>query len=896
MIKSFINKSIRVIQPNVKIRNKNIDLSKYVKVIETYKNLKQPAGTFFIELSTASSKDNITSYNVAENLYNNIDPMDIIEIGITEPGLMVGLVDSPNKSKSISTTGFSRNLQVTGRDFAKLLIEDSIVYSPQILNNKNAAKILGEERLAFIGQLTRGRNSQLFNNPICALLFILRNIPAVHVEVPFTDLSNGISKTEVTSGKLGQYFICDLKSFLGDRVSDTLMSQFSGKIWNYLMLCIDENFYELYVDTVTAEGASGKESRPCLFLRPKPYDRTTDNVIKIKEVYSSSTAPAFQAVEAAGALASKVTGEDETGKAKAIAAGKEVMKNLINFNKVIYPRAEMGDLVFLNKGGGGSANTTGGPEGGGSSNGVTTYVSISGMDKDGNIPEPPPPRFMGERDVSKPNDPSNLSIIIPWTWDGADSFYRTMVTNEQYHVIHDEDIIQESLGTSDYEVIDYISVRSRKDMEQDPSKSLTGYSYPLMDGYKIRKFGLRSFDVESNLLHTSYKLTASEAQNYKIAAPEKNDIFSSTEYVNNRERLFNWYRYNDIMESGILIIKGNQDIRIGDKIYMPDAVSKGGNLGIYAYVQGVKNRYEYTQTGVKFETTLEIIRGENPDDIEAYRSQTNSGSGGNIKYGSTYRNYDEALGQISSGSPEDPGSHNIIKYDVVQNITDLDSEKKDLQTPQNASVSGSDYSVDVTKQNSLKPRFSGYVSPDADDSRTNLTQMQGETEKPFKSFSSEVSGQIEGGFGTNANSQSVEINGKVFQFLEAIGSSAFPFQIELKTIVSSQAKNIENNPKKQLSPLGLGNAVEIAADGSAGSEDYIKKTQALLTYILGLKDDDGNIPDNPLKPVLDSRGLIPKIVIACPNQNENDLKLCLGISQLTDEMKSGFKDRIQLVF
>jgi hypothetical protein len=901
---SNTNKPVRVIHPTVKIKNKNLDLSQYASVIETYKSLKNPAGTFVIELSTKNSRNNISSYNLPENIYNMIDPMDIIEIGITSPGLMVGLVDSPNKVKTISGASYSRSLQITGRDFAKLLIEDSIVYSPQLANNEYAAKVVGEERLSFMGQLSRGigtsHNSSMFNSPVCALLFILRNIPAIHVEIPFTDVTSGNSSAQTVShSKTGEYFLCDMKAFLGDRVSDVMISQFAGKVWNIMELCIDSNYYELFIDTVTVKSQSGEEARPCLFLRPKPFDRVSDSVIRIKETYKND-APAVQALQSAASLLTGNAASLAEGREKAIAAGREVIKNLINFNSVINPRIEKGDIVFTSSGNGNkdSASKNLNGEDGGTSSGVTTFVTLNGLDTEGNVPDPLPPQFSGQRDVNKPLDPANLSMVVPWTWDGDDSFFRTMITNEKYHTIHDEDIIQEVLGVSDYEVIDFITVRSRKDMNQDPLISIAGNTYPLMDGYKIRKYGLRAFNAESNLLKTSFKLKASEAQNYSISESNKKDIFSSTEYINNRERIFNWYRYNDIFESGMVVIKGNQDIRIGDKIFLADALTKTGRKGIYAYVQGVKNRYEITSSGVKFETTLEITRGENTQDIEEYRSQKNSGSGSNLKLGTTYKNYDDSLGQQFSGEPSSPDAHNIIKYDSITGINELDAEKKDNQKPLNKPPGELEYKSNNALNNNpenLVPKYSSYISPTTDGSKINLGQMTGEG-KPFI-FEGNTADEIQSGRGTNGNSELVEIDKRIYQFLEAIGSAGFPFKIKVKNIIGGTSYRIENNQNKQISPHSLGKAVVIAAEGSSGSSDYIRRTTALISYISKLPAIDGIQSDEKLKGILNSRGAAPRIIIACPNQNNlKDIKLCKGISIITNSIKAEYKDKIQIIF
>lgn len=896
-----IKRSVRVIHPTVKIKNKNLDISPYVKAIETYKSLKNPAGAFAIELSPRNKKDNITSYNMGEELYKNIDSMDIIEIGITKPGLMVGLVDSIDKTKAMHTENYSRSLAIKGRDFAKLLIEDSVVYSPQLFKNENLEKLLGNERLAFVGKLDRGSgfggNASMFNNPVCAVLFIIKNIPAVHVEIPFTDVSSNTANSQMPSGKAGQFFICDLKAFLGDRVKDLSVSQMAGKVWNTLMQCIDENFYEMFVDTIAMDGASGKEARPCLFMRPKPFDRTTDNVILIKDSLKTSRPP----LETAGDALSKLTEGDISGVTKAVDAGAKVYDNLVKFNQVINPRIERGDIIIVEKKSSESSNkSSDGKSGGGTGNISAAYVSLAGMDSEGKISNPQPPQFQGERDVNNPADPNNKSMIIPWTWDGKDSFFRTMVTDEPYHTIYDHDIIEESFGVADFEVINYITIRSRKDLNMDPKKALLGLSFPLMDTYKIKRFGMRAFNAESNLLHDSYRLAASGVKNYEISSADKKDVFSSSEYVNNRERLFNWYRYNEILENGVVVIRGNQDIRIGDKIFMPDAITKGGRRGIYAYVQGVKNRFEYTQSGVKFETTLELVRGENQQDLEDYRSQVNSGSGSDLKLGTTYKNYDESIGAEYQGSPEDPKAHNIVKFDGIKVIDNTDPDSGNRQKPVNQDVTKKDDKPSVSSGEEttglkLTPKYSGYISKYDYESAANILKMFGEN-LPFEAFSGTVQNEIDGGSGT-AEGNTVNVDGRVFMFLEAVGSLGFPFRLKVKSIVGEADYYIEGDDTKQVSPNGLGRAVEIAVEGSPGTEDYIKRTTALVSYILGLPEIDEIGSDNRLSSLLHSRNVFPSMLITCPNQDDSkDLKLCKGMTILSEKIKTKYKDRIQVVF
>jgi len=94
----------------------------------------------------------------------------------------------------------------------------------------------------------------------------------------------------------------------------------------------------------------------------------------------------------------------------------------------------------------------------------------------------------------------------------------------------------------------------------------------------------------------------------KKKAEDLNNTMAENRIKPNRDRAYNWYRPNPIFESGEMPIKGNEDIRIGDKIYMPDELAKDGSPGIEAYVTGATNRWSF---GSAYETTLQYERGCN---------------------------------------------------------------------------------------------------------------------------------------------------------------------------------------------------------------------------------------------------------------------------------------------
>lgn len=684
---------------------------------------------------------------------------------------------------------------------------------------------------------THMRSQFYFNNPICPIIWVMKNMPSMHIEIPFIDVSGDEDYEDHSVTKLGKYFLLDMKAFAGHEVSDVLLSQYSGKVWNYMLECTDPNFYEMYVDTVTVTGANGKEVRPCLFHRPKPFDRSTDTVIKIKnaEIKESPQGKNFSTSEAEQ--------EEEFSLEK---GGNKIKQNLVTYNKVIYPDIKRGDIVFT------TASTKFIEQ-----KIITTYVAIADMDDKGQF-KLDSPRFKGERDPNNPDDPNNKSMVIPWTWDG-DTYFKTMITGEKFHVITEDMIIEESMGFSDYEVMNYITFTARKDLMYDTLEAQFGYLYPLVDAYSIQKFGLRSAHFESNLISEA-KLPPEKIGNdkYSTEKPSDKSLFGISEYLNQRERLFNWNRYNPILESGSIVTNGNQDYRIGDKVYFPDAVSKKGYKGMYAYIVGVRNKaVGNIKQGFYYTNTLELIRAENPKELQEYAMQINKETtqpkhkvdlNGNqtqnnednkvIKLGTTYFNYDEVYGAPYNASTKaqilDPHAHNILKFDrafATEKIGASGKEIRDIQT-----FKGNEKNENVKKDTKI---YSGVIH----------TVSQTEYYHILKKYSNIDLGGFDGDFKrggkTNVNGFT-RINIGIYQLLEFLASkfldAKFPEKLQVLSLIRDKRAH------------GRGNAIDLTFPGydtgsvtGHGKPEYIEAATLIGATLL-------NKPQAPGLPVLAIHG------------------------------------------
>jgi hypothetical protein len=250
------------------------DLSQYVLSFSTSKRIDTSAGTFSVKLVPAeilskqgSLDGKVTKDNWESFIYRSIRPMDNVIIGMNNQTIMYGFVDKVYKSRITNGQNVGRSIVIEGRDATKLFLEDSIANAPELSSNPEVLKILGEQATNFLGW-TRG----LINNdkdnifadsyPAQAIFWILNNMPSAQIQ-------NTVAGLQTSSG----LFLTNLVNRKEDKLYDNTLAQYSGKILAYMSQCIDPSFYDLWIDTVPKKYNTKGSDAPCLFLRPKPFDR-----------------------------------------------------------------------------------------------------------------------------------------------------------------------------------------------------------------------------------------------------------------------------------------------------------------------------------------------------------------------------------------------------------------------------------------------------------------------------------------------------------------------------------------------------------------------------------------------------------------------------------------------
>jgi hypothetical protein len=204
-----------------------------------------------------------------------------------------------------------------------------------------------------------------------------------------------------------------------------------------------------------------------------------------------------------------------------------------------------------------------------------------------------------------------------------------------------------------------------------------GYNFPLIDAMNMKAYGLRELTFESRLIPASvddlsqtYKarigidiIRGDRVQYAKawgkallkstdklfLGKQGKKDLQkyiednTQDELMNNaalrliitekRDRIWRWNRYNHLLESGMLTIKGRNAF-VGQKIvssentnlfwtrglFDPNTRLRNSKKGMEFYCVGVEQSGGWGRT---WETTLSLSRGANMSELETYYNQRN---------------------------------------------------------------------------------------------------------------------------------------------------------------------------------------------------------------------------------------------------------------------------------
>lgn len=173
------------------------------------------------------------------------------------------------------------------------------------------------------------------------------------------------------------------------------------------------------------------------------------------------------------------------------------------------------------------------------------------------------------------------------------------------------EVLAARLGISDRDAYSYYLATSKHSMLGSPSMFERGLAFPLIDMHTGARYGTRSYNASLNLIAND-RAAEIDSGNLDVGTV-------ASEVRNARNRLFNWHRMNPWFEGGTVQVKGRDRFRVGDPVFLPWRMARGGILGekgMRYYCTGVNQSWSF---GRPFTSTLQLSRGHNSSVITQFK-------------------------------------------------------------------------------------------------------------------------------------------------------------------------------------------------------------------------------------------------------------------------------------
>lgn len=242
---------------------------------------------------------------------------------------------------------------------------------------------------------------------------------------------------------------------------------------------------------------------------------------------------------------------------------------------------------------------------------VKTFVDVVGTAK-GADPALPPVVLVIR---PKPFDESGMEFLP--TSQGPALTWHSLTTHnrEQHHIVTADALISEQMGISDADVFSYYLVTSQYDLMGNAQAQAEGLFFPAVDLYALARHGVRAYESRITLL-------GSNIADKEIGAPEYTQRVGQ-EVFDFRNRLFNWMRLNEFMESGSITVAGRDNYRVGEPVFLPWKRGIRGSThesvrdsGMRYYCVATQHQWSFGDT---YTTTLNLTRGHNQAVIQQAR-------------------------------------------------------------------------------------------------------------------------------------------------------------------------------------------------------------------------------------------------------------------------------------
>ncbi|MDQ7818678.1 MAG: hypothetical protein RDU14_16755 [Melioribacteraceae bacterium] len=271
---------IKKIEPLVEIFNEfgYQNISKYVSSIRIQNSVDTPVGVMNLVINpsaTSSLPTSIIHNAILNEAQRKLKLNSIISAKIdknAQDHSFLGRID--NIFPRISADGNSTRRELVlncSMLLPKLLLKDDIINAPLLQELPEVKKVLGSDRLQFLGWSRgvkkEGGGNYFAGKPEDAIKFILENCVATNTTsvVGRTQGGNLIAKSFFDPKKAETFKFTFLE---GETLFNPQLATYSGSILQYIYECIDPDFYEIFFDT---QSGSDGLAYNTFTIRPKPF-------------------------------------------------------------------------------------------------------------------------------------------------------------------------------------------------------------------------------------------------------------------------------------------------------------------------------------------------------------------------------------------------------------------------------------------------------------------------------------------------------------------------------------------------------------------------------------------------------------------------------------------------
>ena len=269
-----------------------LDISNQVSGFTYAKQLNQPVGQWSVSLLPTQGGRGPAHIGRPVDLERLVRPHGVISIGFDEPGgICIGLVDQPTSSRSLGGPSAGRQYTLHGSDFGKILAQDHIVHASLTVESSalflnDVAAVTGPDHALLQalpgvwGPGSREGVPTFLGASVQDVVDWLLNAGA-SVNVPLLANFGG-------TGKPVDFIRTDgsITTWNDGRVWSEAPHSFNGSLWDFVRQILDEDFYELFIDSVPNRSSTNLYPEiPNIFLtvRPKPFDETDSKFLPVGE-------------------------------------------------------------------------------------------------------------------------------------------------------------------------------------------------------------------------------------------------------------------------------------------------------------------------------------------------------------------------------------------------------------------------------------------------------------------------------------------------------------------------------------------------------------------------------------------------------------------------------------